>query len=152
MVNHELPLEHFDAIADGVGGPETERLLLAGEYSRRLLLLRALLDLATAAPALLGALPSADSDLILPPGKTARLLQETTLNFSSRNLPVHIRKMMGFVSQVEFADGKIWVPNRQNLENAVLLKVLPPSAEEQRLTDIYRRRGLDGLVQELSKF
>jgi HEXXH motif-containing protein len=61
VVNHELPLEHFDAIADGVGGPETERLLLAGEYSRRLLLLRALLDLATAAPALLGALPSADA-------------------------------------------------------------------------------------------
>jgi hypothetical protein len=99
-----------------------------------------------------GSLPSADTDLILPPGKTARLLQETTLNFSSRSQPVHVQKMMGFVSQVEFADGKIWVPNRQNLENAILLKVLPPSAEEQRLTDIYRKRGLDALVQELSKF
>ena len=42
--------------------------------------------------------------------------------------------MVGFVNQVEFADGKIWVPNRQNLDNALLLKVLPPSAEEQRLT------------------
>ena len=99
-----------------------------------------------------GSLPSADTDVLLPPGKTARLLQETTLNFSSRNQPVNVQKMMGFVSQVEFADGKIWVPNRQNLENAILLKVLPPSAEEQRLTDIYRKRGLDGLVQELSKF
>jgi hypothetical protein len=99
-----------------------------------------------------GSLPSADTDLVLPPGKTARLLQETTLNFSSRNQPVNVQKMMGFVSQVEFADGKIWVPNRQNLENAILLKVLPASAEEQRLTDIYRKRGLDGLAQELNKF
>ena len=36
--------------------------------------------------------------------------------------------------------------------NALLLKVLPPSAEEQRLTDIYRKRGIDGLAAELSKF
>ncbi len=47
---------------------------------------------------------------------------------------------------------KIWVPNRQNLDNAVLLKVLPPSAEEQRLIDIYRRRGPDALALELGKF
>jgi HEXXH motif-containing protein len=57
--NHELPLEHFDELADGRGGPETVRLLLAGEHSRRLLLLRVLLDLATGTPELLGPLPSA---------------------------------------------------------------------------------------------
>jgi hypothetical protein len=60
--------------------------------------------------------------------------------------------MVGFVNQVEFADGKIWVPNRQNLDNAMLLKVLPASAEEQRLSDIYRKRGIDALAAELSKF
>jgi len=99
-----------------------------------------------------GSLPSADSDLILPPGHTARLLQETTLNFSAKGQPVNVSKMVGFVNQVEFADGKIWVPNRQNLENAMLLKVLPASAEEQRLSDIYRKRGIDALTAELSKF
>jgi hypothetical protein len=99
-----------------------------------------------------GSLPSADADLVLPPGRTARLLQETTLNFSAKGQPVNVHKMVGFVNQVEFADGKIWVPNRQNLDNAVLLKVLPPSAEEQRLADIYRKRGIDGLVSELSRF
>jgi hypothetical protein len=99
-----------------------------------------------------GSLPSADADLVLPPGKTARLLQETTLNFSAKGQPVNVQKMVGFVNQVEFADGKVWVPNRQNLENAVLLKVLPPSAEEQRLTDIYRKRGIQALVNELNKF
>ena len=89
---------------------------------------------------------------VLAPGRSARLLQETTLNFSAKGQPVNVSKMVGFVNQVEFADGKIWVPNRQNLENAMLLKVLPPSAEEQRLTDIYRKYGPEALVAELSKF
>ena len=99
-----------------------------------------------------GSLPSADSDLVLPPGRSARLLQETTLSFSAKGQPVNVSKMVGFVNQVEFADGNIWVPNRQNLDNALLLKVLPPSAEEQRLTDIYRKRGIDALAAELGKF
>jgi hypothetical protein len=97
-----------------------------------------------------GSLPSADSDVILPPGQSTRLLQETTLNFSAKGQPVNVQRMVGFVNQVEFADGKIWVPNRQ--DSAMLLKVLPPSAEEQRLTDIYRKRGIDALAAELGKF
>ena len=99
-----------------------------------------------------GSLPSSDGDLVLPPGQSARLAQQSTLNFSVKGQPVNVQEMVGFVSQAEFADGKIWVPNRQNLNNALLVKVLPPSAEEQRLTDIYRRRGPDALVAELSKF
>jgi hypothetical protein len=96
--------------------------------------------------------PSGDATLNLPPGKTARLDQESSLSFTSKGQPVNVQKMMGFVNQVEFADGKIWVPNRQNLENAGLQKVLPLSAEELRLTEIYRNRGPDALVQELAKF
>jgi hypothetical protein len=99
-----------------------------------------------------GSLPSADKDLVLPPAKTAQLLQETTLSFAAKGQPVNVQRMMGFVSQVEFADGKVWVPNRENLENAVLLKVLPPSPEEQRLSDIYVKRGIDGLIAELNRF
>jgi hypothetical protein len=53
---------------------------------------------------------------------------------------------------VEFADGKVWVPNRQNLENALLLKVLPPSNEEQRLSDLYCTKGIGALIEELKKF
>jgi hypothetical protein len=60
--------------------------------------------------------------------------------------------MTGFVSQVEFADGRVWVPNRQNLDQELLHKVLPPSAEEQRLTDLYRRKGPDALMEELRKY
>lgn len=97
-------------------------------------------------------LPASDAELYLPPGKTARLLQDTELRFTRGGAPVAIQKMTGFVSQVEFADGKVWVPNRQNLENAALLNIVAPSAEEQRLTDLYRRKGLPALVEELKKF
>ena len=97
-------------------------------------------------------LPASDPELFLPPGKTAEVLQDTELRVSRRGEPVNIQKMMGFISQVQFADGKVWVPNRQNLENAALLKVLAPSAEEQRLTDLYRKKGLAALVEELKKF
>ena len=99
-----------------------------------------------------GGLPSSDADLFLTPGQQARVLQESTLNFSSNGQPVRVQKMTGFVSQVEFADGKMWVPNRQNLDNPLLLKVLAPSAEEQRLSDIYRRKGIEALIEELKKF
>lgn len=97
-------------------------------------------------------LPASDPDLYLPPGRTARVLQDTELHFSRNGEPVNVRKMTGFVSQVEFADGKMWVPNRQNLENAALLTVLAPSPEEQRLSDLYRKKGLQALVEELKKF
>ena len=60
--------------------------------------------------------------------------------------------MTGFVSQVEYADGEIWVPNRASLENTQLLRVLAPSPEEQRLTDLYRKKGLQALIEELKKY
>jgi hypothetical protein len=65
---------------------------------------------------------------------------------------VNIQKMTGFVSEVEFADGKVWVPNRESLTRMMLDKVMPPSAEEQRLSNIYRTQGLPALIQELKKF
>jgi len=66
--------------------------------------------------------------------------------------PVPVEGMTGFVSQVEYADGKVWVPNRASLENAQLLRVIAPSPEEQRLTDLYRTKGLSTLIEELRKF
>ena len=89
---------------------------------------------------LAASLPSAEADLVLPAGKTARVLQDTALRFSSNGQPVNISRMTGFISQVEFADGKVWVPNRQNLE-IPCSKTLAPSPEEQRLSDLYRRKA-----------
>jgi hypothetical protein len=95
---------------------------------------------------LAGSLPS--TSLSLAAGNTARLQQDSTLDFSLGGKPVNIRQMTGFVTQVEFADGKVWVP----ADDPGLRKVLEPSAEEQRLSDLYRRNGLDALVEELKKF
>lgn len=99
-----------------------------------------------------GALPSSDSALYLPPGSKASVRQDNSLRFTTNGQPVNIHKMTGFISQVEFVDGKVWVPNRQNLQNPVLQKVLAPSAEEQRLCVIYNHKGIDALVEELKKF
>ncbi len=97
-------------------------------------------------------LPPSGPELLLRPNQTARVDQDTELRFSRNGEPVSIRKMAGFVSQVEFTDGKVWVPSRQDLENASLLKVLAPSAEEQRLADIYLKKGIQAVVDELKKF
>ncbi len=97
-------------------------------------------------------LPSSDPDLFLPAGRTAKVEQDTSAALLARRQPVNIQSMSGFVSQVEFADGKVWVPNRQSLASDLLRNVLPPSAEEQRLTDLYRRKGPDALIEELKKY
>jgi HEXXH motif-containing protein len=54
---HQLSWADFDDLAIGEGGPEVVRRLRHAERSRRLLLLRALLDEATKAPELFGPLP-----------------------------------------------------------------------------------------------
>jgi len=46
---------------------------------------------------------------------------------------------------VEFADGTMWVPERST-------RWPTPSPEEQRLAEIYRKKGIDALAQELSRF
>jgi hypothetical protein len=97
--------------------------------------------------------PASEPALFLPPGSSGRILQDTALRFSrNAGQPVAIAGMTGFVSQVEFADGKVWVPDRESLASAQLLGILAPSPEEQRLTDLYRKKGLPALVEELKKF
>jgi hypothetical protein len=96
---------------------------------------------------------SGPAALYLPAGKSARVLQDSSLRFTRNGgEPVAISGMTGFVSQVEFENGKVWVPDRQSLQNLQLLRVLAPSMEEQRLTDLYRTKGLNALVEELNKF
>jgi hypothetical protein len=99
-----------------------------------------------------GSLPSSESMLYLPAGSKASVRQDTALKFSANGQPVNIQKMTGFINQVEFVDGKVWVPSRQSLDNPLLQKVLAPSAEELRLSQLYRRKGPDALVEELKKF
>ena len=98
---------------------------------------------------LAASLPASGPDLYIPAGKTAQVLQDKALDLSSGGHPLKIQSMTGFISQVQFADGKVWVPTRQNLDDPSLRRSLPPSLEEQRLTDLYRSKGIDALLQEL---
>jgi len=102
---------------------------------------------------LAGSVPASDPDLSLAPGQKSRVLQDASLRFSaSPGRPLSIAGMTGFVSQVEFADGSVWIPTRAALREPGLSRIVAPSAEEQRLTEIYRRKGLAALVAELEKF
>src|SRR5215831_18112959 len=101
---------------------------------------------------LAASVPASDSELYLPPGRDAKLLQESSLKFSTKGgQPVSIQSVTGFVSQVEYTDHNVWIPSRQNLSDPRLARIVPPSPEEQRLTDIFRRKGIDEVVRELNK-
>lgn len=99
---------------------------------------------------LAGSVPASDSGLQLAPGATREVADDGALRFSRRpGQPVAIGGMTGFVSQVEFADGTLWIPSRAALADPRLSAALPPSPEQQRLADLYRRKGLAALVNEL---
>ena len=99
---------------------------------------------------LAASVPSSQPDLQLTAGKTVAFAQDASMKLSRNGQPLDIRGMTGFVSQVEFSDGKVWVPSSRNLDETALRNVLPPSAEALRLTELYRK-GLDVLVAELNK-
>jgi len=96
--------------------------------------------------------PGSASGATLQPGQQGAVRQDSRLTFARDGQPLPVEGMTGFISQVEFADGKLWIPDRESLEQAKLLPVVAPSAEEQRLTEIYRNRGLERLIAELKKF
>jgi len=100
---------------------------------------------------LAGAVPAKTT---IGPGEKAHIVEPGTLRFAeaSNGAPVTIEGMTGFVTQVEFADGSVWVPGRAALADPNLEKALAPSAEEQRLTNLYRKKGLPALVDELKRF
>jgi hypothetical protein len=101
---------------------------------------------------LAGSVPASESTMALPSGQHARLQQDTALKFSRSGRPIEIDGMTGYVSQVEFADGHVWVPSRRELDSSPLLRITAPSPEEQRLADIYAKKGIGALVAELNRY
>jgi hypothetical protein len=85
---------------------------------------------------------------LLPRG-FSQILQDASLRFSPQT---SVEGMTGYVANVEFADGSIWIPSRAQLDDATLRRVVAPSPEEQRLVQIYRKRGLSAVIEELKKF
>ena len=92
----------------------------------------------------------------LHPGRSTSTSLARRIVFASKsgNTPrdqFSINGMGGYVSQVQFGDGTFWIPSRDDIQHPSL-RATPVSAEEQRLSDLYRRKGLEALIKELSKF
>ncbi len=62
-----------------------------------------------------------------------------------------IAGMRAYVRSAHLEDGNVWIPSRMQLENLRLLGTIPVSAEEQRLSQLYREWGPDAVVDELRK-
>jgi hypothetical protein len=92
---------------------------------------------------------SLPADVSLAPGQSSQVNEDASLRFSDRGA---IQSMRGFVSSAEFADGSYWIPTRKELDDPQLRRVIAPSPEEQRLSQIYNKKGLSALIEELKKF
>ena len=102
---------------------------------------------------LAGSVPASEPGLKLAPGAKNQVAGGAALRFSrGAGQPVEIQGMTGFVSQVEFTDGTIWIPSRAALDSPRFRSVVAPSPEEQRLADLYRKKGLGALVAELKRY
>jgi hypothetical protein len=92
----------------------------------------------------------------LGPVAAERVTESSTLRFSRpKGPPMLIEALMAFVNDVEFGDGSVWIPTRQDIDAAtndpILRRALATSPERERLADIYRKKGLNGLADELKK-
>ena len=97
---------------------------------------------------------SVPAELNLAPGQKSQILENTTLKFPQPHggQPLAIDAMTGYISSVEYTDGSVWIPSRADLGTPRLQRVIAPSDEEQRLAQIYRKKGLVALVAELNRF
>jgi hypothetical protein len=84
--------------------------------------------------------------LDLQPRQRTTVEQDITLRFTQPGgAAIPIQDMTATVTSVEFVDGSMWVPERSS-------RWPTPSPEEQRLSELYRKRGIDALTAELNRF
>lgn len=100
-----------------------------------------------------GSVPSASE---LAPVASVRMVQQGTLRFSRPGgQRMAVNSLLAYVQDVEFSDGKLWIPSRTDIsqatQNPILRRALATSPEQQRLADVYRRKGMSGLEEALKK-
>jgi hypothetical protein len=99
---------------------------------------------------------SVPTSMQLAPVQTGRLTEPGTLRISrATGQPMLIGAVMAFVDNVEFADGNLWIPSRRDITEAtndlMLQRALAASPEQQRLAEIYRKKGINALALELKR-
>lgn len=93
---------------------------------------------------------SVASDARISPGQKSQVTQDTLVRFTSGGTT--IGGMSGYVQNVEYSDGKVWIPSRDLISNQPALRgVVAPSPEEQRLVKMYQRRGINAVIEELKR-
>jgi len=92
------------------------------------------------------ATPVAGTAVALAPGEKSKFTPDTALAFSRSGKPVETQAITGFVKHVEFNDGRVWVPAREDMHP------MSPSPEEQRLADVYTKKGIASLVADLNRY
>jgi hypothetical protein len=100
-----------------------------------------------------GSLPA---NVQIGPVQQASISQPAVLRFSHPSgRPLLVDGLSAFVSNVQFSDGGVWVPSRSDITNAnidpALKRAMASSPEQQRLVQIYRRKGMDAVAAELKK-
>jgi len=144
----DAPVEAFNGSAQIAGAEARQPMLQVmnrSQQSVRYMELGWILKDLRGREYLAGSVPSATK---LAPKQKASVLAGSALKFSEPDgAPLSIESITSFVSQVEFANGTVWIPGRTSGS-----KALAASAEEMRLTNIYTRKGLKALVEELKKF
>ena len=100
-----------------------------------------------------GSLPA---NVAIGPVQQVKVLQGAVLRFShASGRPMLVDAVMAYISNVQFSDGDLWIPSRGDIANtqldASVKRALASSPETQRLSEIYRRRGISGLTAELLK-
>ena len=90
-----------------------------------------------------GAIPV---DVNLQPRQKTTVVQDAAFKFSQPGgQPIAIEHVTAYLASVEFGDGKMWIPSRSP-------RLPTPSPEEQRLAEMYRKKGLNAVMEELKKF
>jgi len=85
-----------------------------------------------------GSLPA---EVALRPGERSTVARNGALR-----LDQPIEGLTGFLNAVEFENGEMWIPPRAG--DGPMAAVV--SGEERRLAELYRRKGLDAVVQQLN--
>jgi hypothetical protein len=85
-------------------------------------------------------------DVTLGAHQSTTVVQDADFKVSDANgRPIAITELTGFLTSVEYLDGRMWVPEGAS-------RTPNPSPEEQRLAEMYKRKGLNAVMDELRKF
>ena len=99
---------------------------------------------------------SVPAEVKIGPVQQASMTDKSVLRFSHPSgRPMLIDGVTTFINNVEFTDGRVWISSRTDISrsdlDATLKHAIATSPEQQRLSEIYRKRGMSGLQNELKK-